>query len=116
MCLSENKFLTISYLNIRGQTGFHLEKQSQIEEFLRYSQSDIWHIQEAHVGEDTFRECNYIENNYSVISNKATNKYGTASLIKNDLQVENIKCDTGGRVILFEISGVTSQIPPKIPL
>merc|ERR1712030_190934 len=36
----------------------------------------------------------------------AGNKYGTASLVKNDLPVENVMCDTAGRVIIFEISKV----------
>ena len=42
-----------------------------------------------------------------MIANNAQNKYGTASLVKNDFLVENVMLDTEGRVIVFEISGVT---------
>ena len=99
--------LQISYLNIRGQTGLQIGKQLQIEEFLKFSKSDILHLQEAHIETDTFKECNFITSNFSVISNNSTNKYGTACLVKTDLLVENIMMDTGGRIIIFDIAGVT---------
>ena len=35
------------------------------------------------------------------------NKYGTASLIRQEFQVENIKCDTEGRAIVFDINEIT---------
>ena len=74
---------------------------------MRTGNCDILHLQEAHIEDDTFQECSFIESNFSVIINNAKSKYGTASLVKNDLQVENIMCDTAGRVLVFEISGVT---------
>ena len=98
--------LVISYLNIHGQTGLQLDKQLQIEEFVKYSRSDIIHLQEIDIQDDTFNECNFIKSNFTVITNNAGNKYGTASLVKNDLPVENVMCDTAGRVIIFEISKV----------
>ena len=42
-----------------------------------------------------------------MITNNAANKYGTASLVRNDLNVQNIMCDTNGRVLVFDISGIT---------
>ena len=105
--MQEKDILTISYLNIRGQTGFKLDKQFQVEEFLKQSKSDILHLQEIHMEDDSFEQCNYIKSNFSVISNNAVNKYGTASLVKNDLEYQNILCDTNGRIIVFDISGVT---------
>ena len=89
--------LVISYLNIHGQTGLQFDKQLQIEEFVKYSRSDIIHLQEIDIQDDTFNECNFIKSNFTVITNNAGNKYGTASLVKNDLPVENIMCDTAGR-------------------
>ena len=103
----QQQFLIISYLNIRGQTGLHLDKQYQIEEFLKRSNSDILHLQEANIEENTFAECNYIESNFTVITNNAENKYGTASIVRNDLEVKNVMCDTNGRVLVFDISGIT---------
>ena len=105
--MQEKDILTISYLNIRGQNGFKLDKQFQVEEYLKQSKSDILHLQEIHMEDDSFEQCNYIKSNFSVISNNAVNKYGTASLVKNDLEYQNILCDTNGRIIVFDISGVT---------
>ena len=107
MEVTENDNLVISYLNIHGQTGLQFDKQLQIEQFVKYSKSDIIHLQEINIENDTFSECNFLKSNFSVISNNATNKYGQASLVKNDLQVENVMCDTAGRVLIFEISNVT---------
>ena len=36
MAETEQQFLVISYLNIRGQTGLPIEKQYQIEEVIFY--------------------------------------------------------------------------------
>ena len=99
--------LKISYINIRGQTGFTIDKQYQVEEFLRVSNSDILHLQEVNIDDDTFKECDYIESNYMVISNNAENRYGTASIIRNSLNVENVMCDTAGRISIFDISDIT---------
>ena len=107
MAGKQKEILVISYLNLRGQTGLQIEKQFQVENFIKENNCDILHLQEAQIDENTFRECNFIESNFSVISNNAENKYGTASLVKNDLIVENVMCDTKGRVIIFDIAGVT---------
>ena len=103
----DESILTISYMNIRGQTGLKVEKQFQIEDFMKISKCDILHLQDAHIEDDTFDQCNYILSNFSVIVNNAGNKYGTASLVKNNFLVENIMVDTEGRLLVFEISGVT---------
>ena len=42
-----------------------------------------------------------------MIQNNAMNKYGTATLIRSEFQPENIKMDTSGRAIFFDISGMT---------
>ena len=104
MAGTKKEFLVISYLNLRGQTGLQIAKQFQVENFIKENNCDILHLQEAQIDENTFRECNFIESSFSVISNNAENKYGTASLVKNDLIVENVMCDTKGRVIIFDIA------------
>ena len=53
--MQENDILTISYLNIRGQTGFKVDKQFQVEDFLKQSKSDILHLQEIHIEDGTFQ-------------------------------------------------------------
>ena len=101
MSESNRNSLNISYVNIRGQTGLQIDKQYQLEEFLKRNDCDILNLQEAHINDDTFKECDFILSNYTVISNNARNKYGTASLVKNDLHIENLMTDTEGRIIVF---------------
>ena len=94
-------------MNIRGQTGLDISKQNQIQDFLKRNHVDILHCQEINVEEDSFSQCNYIAANYNVYSNNALNKYGTASIVKNDFNVENLKMDTEGRAIRFNIDQLT---------
>ena len=90
-------------MNIRAQTGLNYAKQRQIEDFVRSNRIDILHLQESHVEEDTFLDCNYISANYDIIANNSLNKFGTASLVKCDLEVKNVNMDQGGRVIIFDV-------------
>ena len=91
-------------INVRGQTGFNLPKQLQIQDYLKQYQCDVLHLQEVHINEDSFSNCNYILNNYSVITNNNTNNYGVCSLIKSEYEVSHINKDNEGRVIVFNIS------------
>ena len=104
---TEESTITIAYMNIRGQTGLEIAKQVQIENFLRTYKIDILNCQEINISEDTFSQTDFICSSYQVLSNNATNKYGTASLISNNFSPQNIKVDTNGRVIIFDIENVT---------
>ena len=65
-------------------------------------------IREFEVNESTFESCHFITSSFEIIQNNApTNKYGTASLVRNDLVIENIQCDTNGRLITFDIDNIT---------
>ena len=64
---------------------------------------DILHLQESHVEDNTFIDCNYISANYDIIVNNSVNKFGTASLVKSDLDVKNVSMDQEGRVIIFDV-------------
>ena len=68
---------------------------------------DILHCQEINIDENSFSQCNFISANYNIFSNNALNKYGTASFVKNDFVVENLKMDTEGRAIIFSIDKLT---------
>ena len=103
---SEN-ILTVGYINIRGQTGLPVAKQLQIEAFARNNHCDIFHLQEANILDETFSSCNLIQSSFNIIENNATNKYGTASLVKTDLNIDNIRFDSEGRVIIFDIGELT---------
>ena len=99
--------LTIGYINVRAQTGLPIAKRLKIEAFPKHNNCDIVHLQEANIEEDTFTTCNFIKSSYNIIENNSTNKYGTASLVKTDLQTENIRCDCEGRMIVFDIGMMT---------
>ena len=99
--------LTIGYINVRAQTGLPISKQLRIEAFSKHNNCDIVHLQEANIEEETFSSCNFIQSSYNIIENNSTNKYGTASLVKTDLQIENIRCDSEGRVIVFDLGEMT---------
>ena len=64
-------------------------------------------MQESNIEDDTFSECNLITSSYSIIVNNSQNKYGTASLVKNELEVKNIAMDKEGRIIIFEVGELT---------
>ena len=95
--------LVVAYINIRGQTGLDFSKQKQIENCINLYKPDILHLQEINISEDTFENCDAINSSYNIISNNAANKYGTASLVSSELQASNIKVDTEGRAIAFDI-------------
>ena len=107
MEVRNQQFLTIAYMNIRGQTGLSLSKQLQIQDFISQHQIDILHLQEINICDDTFSECNKICSAYNIFSNNSQSKYGTDSLVKSDLPVDSILCDTGGRALVFNINNLT---------
>ena len=92
-----NNILTIAYINIHGQTKLSNAKELQIEDFLKYNKIDVAHLQESEINEETFAECKFISSSFNIISNNAENKYGTATLVKNELCYENVRFDTSGR-------------------
>ena len=102
MAAHNQKFLTIAYMNIRGQTGLPLSKQLQIQDFLVHYKVDILHLQEIDLSDDTFNECTTICSAYNIFSNNSPNKYFTASLVSTVLEVDNILCDTVGRALFFQ--------------
>ena len=99
--------LTVALVNVQGQTGLNQSKQMQIETFLHHHQIDILHLQEANILEDTFSNCNLINSSYNILINNSPTKYGTACLIKSDLEVENMVVDAKGRDLIFDIGSIT---------
>ena len=101
--MATKNILTIAYINIRGQTGLPVVKQLQIEDYMKYNKCDILHLQEVYINEDSFSSCDFVNSNFNILPNNGPNKYSTASLVKSELSVENIRYDTEGRVIIFDI-------------
>ena len=102
----ENK-LNISYMNIHGQTKLPTVKQLQIQDFLKYNKIDILHLQEVLIDDESFSSCDFISSTFNIISNNSENTFGTASLIRSDLEFRNVRCDTSGRAIVFDIGDVS---------
>ena len=101
---TKQDILTVAYMNIRG---LPLSKQLQIQDFISQHRIDILHLQEIDVDDDTFSECNSICSDFNIFSNNSPSKYGTASLVKSDLPVENFICDTNGRALILNINNLT---------
>ena len=102
-----NNFIKIAYMNIHGQTGLDDCKQVQIENFIKSYKIDILNCQEINIDEDSFKNCSFIASSYKSIINNAQNKYGTCCFVSNDLDFENVKVDTNGRIIAFDIGNNT---------
>ena len=105
--MESSKILTQAYLNVHGQSGLNVAKQNQIQDFILRNQIDILHCQEINIEEESFSQCNYINSNFTIIQNNAQNKYGTATIIRNEFTPENIRMDTEGRAIFFNIEDFT---------
>ena len=104
---STQNYMILAYMNIRGQSGLDKVKQVQIEHFLRFYNIDILNCQEINIISDSFEQCDFINSSYNIISNNASNKYGTCCFISNSLSAENIKYDTNGRIIVYDINRLT---------
>ena len=101
--------VTIGFINCVGQSKFPLSKQLEIENHVRSHKIDILHLQEIMIDETSFSECHYLRNNFNLFSNNTPGNtpYGTASLVRSDIEVSNMLTDNAGRIILFDAAGCT---------
>ena len=90
------------YLNTYGQSKFTVTKQLQIEELIKNSKCDIIHLQESHLDDESFEKCPFIKSNFTIIPNNSPTKFGTASLIRNDLNIDSVSFDANGRTGISE--------------
>ena len=104
---SQNSYLTFGSLNICGQSGLNLVKQKQIEDFISSYRLDVLACQEINIADETFDQCRQIQQNYTIVRNNAINKYGTALLISNQINFDNLQCDTEGRIMAINIGATT---------
>ena len=102
-----NRTLAIGFMNIQRQTKLPLAKQLQIEDFVKQNKIDILHIQEIEICEESFCDCSFLSESFNILSNNSENGYGTASLIRADLEYTNVKFDTAGRAIVFDIGEIS---------
>ena len=99
--------LTITTMNCHGQTKFDTAKQLYIQIFVSSHKIDVLLSQGTKIEENSFNQCHFINCNYSIIKNNSSNPFGTSVLIHKNLQIEEIKYDTDGRLIIFNIENFT---------
>ena len=109
---SENRdtpSITVAFINCVGQTKLPISKQLEIQSFVCTNKVDILHLQECRMDDDSFAQCGYLTSNFNLFSNNKPDEshYGTASLVRSDIEVTNIHTDDDGRVIVFDASGST---------
>ena len=63
--------IKVGFMNIRGQSKLNIEKQLQIENFLKQQNCDILHLQETNIEPETFSTCSFIFNNYEILQNNS---------------------------------------------
>ena len=106
--------LTIASMNCHGQTKLEVPKQMYIQNFLLTNKIDILLCQETRIDDRTFEQCNFIRSNYNIIKNNAPNPYGTSVLAHINLNIEEVKYDTEGRILIFNIDDITfCNVYPK---
>ena len=101
--MERQRYLRFGFINLWGQKSFKTEHAKILEDWIIRSNLDIVMCQEAHIIDESFSNCTYINKNYTVIINNLLTKYGTCCLVSNSLEIENIRYDNGGRVIIFDI-------------
>ena len=106
--------IKIGSLNCHGQSKMSTAKQLFIESILKQSKQDILCLQETFIDDETFENCDYLTANYNIIKNNNINNYGTACLVKNIFNINDIRIDTEGRIIIFNLGDVTiTNVYPK---
>ena len=83
--------------------GLKTDKILALSDFIKHYTIDIINCQEANVESDTFDFSDFISSNYNIISNNAISKYGTCSLVSNNLSYNNVRVDTEGQAISFDL-------------
>ena len=101
--------MIVAYINCVRQSKFPVSKQLEIQSYVCTNRIDILHLQECKIDEDSFAQCGFLTSNYNIFSNNKPDdsNYGTASLIRSDLEVSNIHTDDDGRILIFDAAGCT---------
>ena len=99
--------INIAYINCYGQSKFPVSKQLEIQSFICQHKLDIIHLQKSKIDEDSFAQCGFVTSNFNIFANNKPDgsHFGTASLVRSDLNVSDIHTDNEGRVIVFNAAG-----------
>ena len=99
--------LNVAYINCYSQSKFPISKQLEIQNFICQNNLDVVHLQEIKVDQDSFSQCNFISMNFNIFANNKPDgsHYGTASLVRSDLDVTDIHTNNDGQIIVFNAAG-----------
>ena len=105
----ESLAITVAYINCVGQTKLPVSKQLEIQSFVCSNKVDIFHMQECKIDNDSFSQCGFLTSNFNIFSNNTPNEsnYGTATMVRSDIEVTNIHTDNEGRAIIFDATECT---------
>ena len=101
--------LNIAYINRYGQSIFPVSKQPEIQNYICKNNLDIIHLQEVKNDSNSFSQCKFVINNLNIFANNKPDEsyFGTASLVRSDLDVTDIHTDDDGQTIIFNAAGCT---------
>ena len=99
-----DRHLVVASLNIRGQLTLSQARILQLEDFIKHFKIDILNLQETDLKADSFADNNFLFSNFDLLINNSPKKFGVSTLIKNDIAYDNVKIDTEGRVLSYELS------------
>ena len=82
--------ICVAYINCVGQSKFTVSKQLQIQSYIKSGNIDMVHLQECKIDDESFANCHFLRSNFNIFSNNTPNDtcYGTASLVRSDIEVK----------------------------
>ena len=89
-----------------GQTGLPLKKIVELQDFIELHKIDVICLQETDIQEKTFSGSKLLDK-FVVFANNNRSRYGTCTLVKNNLQVHNIVKDADGRLISVDVNDMS---------
>ena len=106
---SNHAEIVVAHINCYGQTKLPVSKQLEIQNFVSVNKIDILHMQECLISDETFQTCKFITSNFNNIPNNTPTltHFGTASLVRCDIEISNIHRDDQGRAIVFDAVNCT---------
>ena len=104
--------ITVAFINCVGQSRFPISKQLEIQSFVCSNNIDILHMQECRMDDDTFSQCGFLTSNFNLFSNNTPNEsnYGTATMVRSDIEVTNVHTDNEGRVIVLKTKDFNARM------
>ena len=98
--------MKVAFLNTYGQSGLSNQKLLELENFIEYNRLDIVCLQETDIQDYTFSGCSIL-NRFNPIINNNKSGYGTCTLLRKNINYENVVKDSEGRLISIDIDNMS---------